>query len=180
MGIGKTLDTGRLGNTRWDDLSVSAATTKIGANAKPDFDFTNIGLLFPQNDVAEKIYMTFQMSHKKKLGTAVHLHVHFIQTGAAIPIFGALVRFYNNGALAPAFSSEILTEGTTKFDWASGSLLNITDFPDIEAPAGEYISANLDVILYRKDNAVTGDVLVKYIDLHYEIDSDGSAEEYQK
>lgn len=180
MPIGTVLDSGKLGNTRWDDLSISATATKQGANTKPDFDYTNIGLLFPQNDVAEKVYMTFQMSHKKKLGTAVHLHVHFIQTGAAIPIFGALVRFYNNGALAPAFSSEILTDGTTKFAWASGSLLNITDFANIEAPADEDVSSNLDVILYRKDNAVTGDVLVKYIDLHYEIDSDGSAEEYQK
>jgi hypothetical protein len=180
MPIGTVLDSGKLGNTRWDDLSISATATKQGANTKPDFDYTNIGLLFPQNDVAEKVYMTFQMSHKKKLGTAIHLHVHFIQTGAAIPIFGALVRFYNNNGLEVAYSSEILTTGETAFPWVSGRLLNITGFAEIAAPENESLSANFDVILYRKDNAVTGDVLVKYIDLHYEIDSDGSAEEYQK
>lgn len=180
MPIGEVPDFGKLGNTRWDDLSVSATSTKIGANSKPDFDFTNIGLLFPQNDTGEKVYLTFQMSHKKKLGTAIRLHVHFIQTSAAIPIFGAQVRFYNNGGLEPSFGAEILTDGTAHFEWASGRLLNITGFASIAAPASEFLSSNLDVILYRKDNAVTGDVLVKYIDMHYEIDSDGSAEEYSK
>lgn len=180
VGIRNNYDSGKLNNSRWDDLSVSAATTKIGANSLPHFDFTNLGLLFPQNDTNEKIYQTFQMSHKKKLGTGISLHVHFIQTGAATPIFGAIYRFYNNGGLAPAYSSEILTIGTTKFAWVSGSLLNITDFPEILAPSSESLSSNLDVILYRKDNAVTGDVLVKYIDLHYQIDSDGSSSEYIK
>lgn len=180
MPIGTFLDSGRLGNTRWDDLSVAATATKLGANAKPDFDFTNIGLLFPQNDTAERVYLTFQMSHKKKLGTSVKLHVHFIQTGATKPTFGALVRFYNNGGLVPAYGSEIVTSATMPFTWASGSLLNIASFPDIAAPTSEGLSSNLDIILYRTDNAVTGDVLVKYIDLHYEIDSDGSSEQFIK
>ena len=180
MPIGTTLDSGKLGNTRWDDLSVPATTTKIGSNAKPDFDFTNVGLLFPQNDITEKVYLTFQMSHKKKLETPVYLHVHFIQTSANKPTFGATVRFYNNGGQVPAFGSEILTSATMPYTWASGSMMNIAVFPVILPPSGEELSSNLDVILYRKDNVVTGDVLVKYIDLHYEIDSDGSAEEYAK
>ena len=119
------------------------------------------------------------MSHKKKLGTAIKLHLHIVSTGAAIPVFGALVRFYNNGGQVPAFSAEIETQGLAT-PWVSGSMLNICYFADIAAPANESVSANLDVILYRKDNAVTGDVLVKYIDLHYEIDSDGSQEEFVK
>jgi hypothetical protein len=180
MPIGKTLDIGRIGKTRWDDLSVPATATKLGANLKPDFDFTNVGLLFPQNDTAERVYLTFQMSHKKKLGTAIKLHVHFIQTGALKPTFGALVRFYNNGSLVPAYGTEILTSATLLYTWASGSLLNVAMFPDIAAPANEGLSANIDIILYRTDNVVTGDVLVKYIDVHYEIDSDGSSSERSK
>lgn len=180
MPIGDVLDEGRLKNTRWDDLSISAASTKIGSNLKPDYDYTNLGLLFPQNDTSEKIYLTYQMSHKKKLNSNIRLHVHFIQTSSAIPVFGAIIRFYNNGSLVPSFSSEIETLPTVPFSWASGNLLNIAKFPEIAPPDNEGLSANLDVVLYRKDNAVTGDVLVKYIDLHYEIDTDGSNEEYIK
>lgn len=177
--IGGLLDSGQIGNTRWDDLSVPATSTRIGANSKPDFDFTNIGLLFPQNDTAEKVYLTFQMSHKKRLGTPIKLHLHIVSTSATMPVFGALVRFYNNGSLVPAFSAELETQGLA-MPWVSGSILNICYFADIAAPANESVSANLDVILYRKDNAVTGDVLVKYIDMHYEIDSDGSREPFTK
>lgn len=177
-------DTGSLGSSRWDDLSVPATQAKKGSNDKPDFDYTDLGLLFPQNDTSEKVYLTFQMSHKKKFGTAIKLHLHYIQTGANKPVFSAEVRFYNNGALVPAFSATINTSDVGGnqgvFTYTSGSLLQIASFPEIAAPANEGVSANLDVILYRNDNVVTGDVLVKYIDLHYEIDSDGSREVYAK
>jgi len=179
MPFGYKYDTGKIAPVRWDDLSVGATATKIGANNKPDFDYTNIGLLFPQNDPLEKVYMTFQMSHKKKLGTPIRLHVHFVQTSAAKPVFRADIRFYNNGGQVVSFAS-IDTNGSTAFPWTTGSLLNIIMFPDVAAPAGETLSANFDVILYRTDNAVAGDVLVKYVDAHYQIDTDGSQTEYVK
>jgi hypothetical protein len=184
MPIGRLFDLGQIGNTQWDDLSVSAALVKQGANTKPDFDYTNLGLLFPQNDSGEKAHLTIQMPHRKKLGTAVYLHVHYIQAGAAKPNFRADCCFYNNGAAVPSFAAAINTgdAGGSKgvFTYASGSILQIAQFPLIAAPANEGLSANLDVILYRTDNDVAGDVLVKYIDIHYEIDSYGSREEYVK
>jgi hypothetical protein len=184
MPIGQTLDKGRIGNTRWDDLSVAAALAKQGDNLKPDFDYTNLGLLFPKNDTSEKAYLTFQMSHKKKLGTEVRLHFHFVQTGSAKAVFRCIYRFYNNGGLVPAFSSPIATNETGgsqgSYPWVSGSLLNVASFPVIVAPTDEGLSSNLDVVLYRDDNVVTGDVLVKFIDAHYEIDTDGSQEEFVK
>lgn len=180
MPVGIELDSGRIAKSRWDDLSVSASSTKIGSNLRPDFDYVNLGLLFPQNDTSEKVYLTFQMSHKKKLDTAIRLHIHFIQSSSVIPVFGCIYRYYNNGSTEPSFSAEIETTGILPFTWESGRLLNIIKFPEIQALENEALSANLDVILYRKDNVVTGDVLVKYIDLHYEIDTDGSFGEYIK
>lgn len=179
MGIGNTLDIGKIGNTRWDDLSVPATTVMVGANAKPDFDYVNIGRLFPQNDATEKVYATFQMSHKKKLGTSIRLHIHFIQTSALVPVFRAETRFYNNGSLETSFANSDTT-GTLLFPYVSGRLLQVLSFPVIEPPESEGLSANLDMILYRTDNVVTGDVLVKYFDIHYQIDSDGSQEERVK
>ena len=39
---------------QWDDFRFPATSSKLGANDKPDFDFTELGFLFPQNDTAEK------------------------------------------------------------------------------------------------------------------------------
>lgn len=168
--------------TQWTDKSFSATTTRIGALSKPDFDYTNLGLLFPQNDATERIYILDQMLHQKKLGTAINLHVHFIQTSALVPKFVAQYRFYNNGAVVPGFTTiETSTGGGVVFTYpGSGSILQIIDFPDIPAPASEAVSANLELILYRDDNVVTGDVLVKFIDYHFQIDAAGSRQEYIK
>lgn len=183
MPIGQSLDIGKIGNTQFDDLSFSSTLVKIGANTKPDFDYTNIGLLFPQNDASEKAYATYQMSHRKKLGTSIRLHIHYVQSSALKPIFRVEYRFYNNGELVPSFSTLNTNDpggNTGILTYISGSILQIGMFPLITAPANEGLSSNLDIILYRNDNIVTGDVLVKYIDLHFEIDAYGSREEYIK
>lgn len=183
MPIGEDFDKGKILRLRWDDISVSATQTKVGSNLKPDFDFTNLGLLFPQNDTSEKIYSVFQMSHRKKLGSSIQFHIHYIQSSANKPIFTIQYRFYNNGSLVPSYSTLNTSDvggNQGVFSYTSGSMLQIAKFPEITAPANETVSANLDIILYRNDNTVIGDVLVKYIDLHYQIDSDGSRSEYSK
>jgi hypothetical protein len=38
----------------------------------------------------------------------------------------------------------------------------------------------LDIKLYRDDNVVTGDVLLKEFDIHYQIDGLGSVQEFVK
>lgn len=171
-----------LSPTQWTDKSFSGTSTKLGALSKPDFDYTNLGLLFPQNDPSEKVYITDQMLHGKKLGTAIHLHIHFIQTSALIPKFVVQYRFYNNGGAVPVFTTIDTStgEGLVFTYPGSGSILQIIGFQDIAAPASETASANLDLIVWRDDNVVTGDVLVKFIDYHYEMDSAGSRQEYIK
>ena len=47
--------------TTWDDFSVPLTRDKQGQSSKPDYDFTNLGLLFPQNDTAEIVYLVMQM-----------------------------------------------------------------------------------------------------------------------
>ena len=174
------LDSGSLAAARWTDKSVSATQTKRGALDKPDFDFTELGLLFPQNDPSEKVYILDQMLHEKKFGTPIDLHIHYIQTGVLIPTFKAEYRYYNNGDIVPSWTT-IATLGVGVLTYpGAGNMLQIIEFPDIPAPANENVSANVDLIIYRDDNVVTGDVLVKYIDFHYQKDSDGSRQEYVK
>lgn len=181
MSIGKNLDYGELKRTRWNDASFPATLVKIGANTKPDFDYTDIGLLFPQNDTSEKVYINSQMQHSKKLDTGIDLHVHYIQTSADVPVFTCEFRYYNNGDDPGSFTTiNTSDEGGTGalFDYVSGSILQVAEFPLIAAPTDESVSACLDLIIYRNDNVVTGDVLVKYIDYHFEVSRAGSESEW--
>jgi len=41
-------------------------------------------------------------------------------------------------------------------------------------------STIIDFKIYRDDNVVTGDVLLKEFDIHYQIDAHGSRQEYIK
>jgi len=167
---------------RYDDFLMPATTTRRGALSKPDFDYTELGLLFPQNDDSEKTYSVVQMSHAKKMDTALRPHIHYIQDEAEIPVFKLDYRFYNNGATVPGSWTTISTaDGSgAAFAYTSGSIMQILTFPTIAAPTGETVSANIDVIFYRDDNVVSGDVLLKYLDFHYEINDAGSRQEYVK
>jgi hypothetical protein len=166
----------------WDDFSVPLTRDKQGANSKPDYDFTNCGLLFPNDDATEIVYLTFQMSHSKKLDTDIHLHVHYVQDEAGTPVFKIDYRWYNNGVAVPAGWTTISTgDGSGPvFSYDSGAILQILPFPTISPPSNEAVSSNLDVRFYRDDAAVAGDVLAKYIDFHYVKDQLGSDDEYEK
>lgn len=48
-------------NARWDDLRFPFTPDKQVANTKPDFDYTNLGLLFPRNDATEQSNMIVQL-----------------------------------------------------------------------------------------------------------------------
>ena len=168
--------------TVWDDFSVPLTRDKQGQSDKPDYDFTNLGLLFPQNDDTEIVYLVLQMSHAKKLDSDIYLHLHYIQTSATQPTFKVDYKFYNNGATVPESWTTVSTADGSKglFTYTSGSLLQIASFPAISPPENESVSANLDVKFYRDDNDLSGDCLTKYLDFHYEIDSFGSASELAK
>ena len=162
----------------FEDVRVSAAASRLGILSKPDFDYTNIGLLFPQDDATEKIYITDQLSHGWKSGSSIYPHIHYIQDEAEVPTFKLDYRFYDNGDTVPDFTT-ITTTGVPIYTYTSGAILQIIVFPVVELP--EYgTSAFYDMILYRDDDVVTGDVLVKGFDFHTLFNSIGSYTQYEK
>ncbi|MHA2246912.1 MAG: hypothetical protein ACXADY_18350 [Candidatus Hodarchaeales archaeon] len=169
--------------TMFDDMEASLTPDKQGSNSKPDYDFTNLGLLFPQNDTDEKVHLIIQFRHKKKLDTPVYPHIHYIQGQTGTPVFEYAYRWYSNGQHMPS----VWQTGTTVdgnrgiFTWTSGSMLQIASFPAVTPPMeDEGVSSNFEMILWRNDNEISGDVLAKYIDVHYEIDTVGSDGQYTK
>lgn len=175
------LDFGSLSEIRWTDKSFPLGRDRQGVALKPDFDFIELGLLFPQNITTEEIYILDQMWHTKKLGTPLRLHVHFVQTSEIIPNFVCEYRYYNNGDTIPSWTSIKTDDGAGPvFPYTSGSIVQLIQFPEIPPPIGEKISAILDMKIWRDDDRVLGDVLSKYVDYHFQVDSSGSREEFIK
>ena len=166
----------------WDDMSVPGTVAIQGQSSKPDYDYTNLGLLFPQNSATEIANFIIQFSHSKLLESAIYPHVHYIQDEATSPIFKIDYKWYNNGAAVPASWTTLSTaDGAgAVFTYSSGSILQILPFPAITGLSGEGVSSNLEVKLYRDDNVVSGDVLMKYFDVHYLKDASGSKQAYTK
>jgi hypothetical protein len=165
--------------TVWDDLRFPATRIRQGATLKPDFDTTNIGLLFPQNDATEIAYIIAQMPHSWKLGSTIYPHIHWVQDGATVPTFKMDYRWYNNGA-DPTGSFTTVTFDTELYSYTSGSILQITYIDGGISGSGKTLSSLLDIKLYREDNDYVGDALMKEMDIHFEMDTVGSREETAK
>jgi len=166
----------------WDDERTPATLGRQGALSKPDFDYTNLGLLMPQDDPAEILYVTNQLPHSTKDGDiTVHPHIHYLQDEAEIPVFKIDYRFYNNGTTPPSFTTGLSTadgDGLV-FTYTAGTILQIIPFPDI-ALTDVNPSMWYDIKVYRDDDVVTGDVVLKGFDFHRPIDTLGSESEYTK
>lgn len=156
----------------WDDIRVPVEQTKLGALNKPDYDYTNNGLLFPQNDATEIIYLLVELPHSYKLGTNINPHLHIVQTSADVPVFKMKYRWYKLGDAVPTFTT--ITTNSLQVTYTSGSIHQKINFPSIDGTSVTSLSSILDVQIYREDNVVAGDVLVKGFDLHYQIDTIGS------
>lgn len=166
-------------NAVWDDLKFPATRVRQGATAKPDFDITELGLLMPQNNPSEIAYIIGQFPHERKNGSSIRPHIHWVQDQVGTPIFKMDYRWYKNGDPVPTVWTTLSTNGPV-FPYTSGSIMQISAFPEIDGTLIDSVSSILDVRIYRDDNVVTGDVLLKEFDIHYQIDQDGSRTEFTK
>ena len=163
----------------WDDLVMPLVSTMRGATAKPDYDYTNMGMLFPQNNKGEVVYITVQMPHCWKEGTTVYPHLHFRRTASTIPAFYISYSWTNIGDTIAAFSAATLLDTFTPA-YSAGSIHQIAYLDGGIKGTNKTISSILNIKLYRNDNTVTGDVLAYQFDIHYLKDSNGSRQEYVK
>ena len=163
----------------WEDLRFPATRIRQGATQKPDFDTTNIGLLFPQNDDAEIAYIIAQIPHAYKYETDLHCHIHWVQAQATFPTFKIDYRWYENNG-DPTGSFTTLSVNTGEFTYSSGSICQMSSFTAISGTGKNSVSSILDIKFYRDDNDVASDILVKEFDIHYQLDQPGSDQEFIK
>jgi len=163
----------------WDDMKFPFTRDKQGQAAKPDFDFAEHGLLFPQNDDTEIVHIIDQMKHQWLLESNIRPHIHYVQDEADIPVFKLDYRWYRNGD-DPTIAYTTIAQSGMVFPYTAGSILQIAEFPEISGAGIDTLSSFIDFKFYRDDNVVAGDILVKEFDIHIQIDSNGSRDEYVK
>ena len=185
-----TLDGLRLSDTSYDDLKFPVASVKLDSAAtRYSYDTTDLGIQFDADarHVEEQLNFIVQFPHAWKEGTSVHPHIHWIQTTADHPNWLISYRVYNNDEAPGSWTFATATTGV--FTWSSGSLAQISSFPAITM-TGKTLSCIMDVKLWRDVANGSGEftgaesspvaVLLKEFDIHYEIDSFGSNEEFVK
>jgi hypothetical protein len=162
----------------FDDLVFEMTPGRLGALTKPDWDATNIGFLFPENDATEIVYIVAQIPHKYRLGTVIYPHVHCQQASNQQAVMKMDYKWFNIGDAIPV-GWTTYTMGTYAVTYSSGTIHQVLKGTGI-AGTGMGMSSLMVIKLYRDDNVYTGDLLVQQFDIHVEADMPGSREEYSK
>lgn len=171
----------------WDDLRFPAsAVNPPGQASDPDFDTVNGGWLFASNGT-ELVFLMAQMPHQWVEGTAIYPHVHWQKTTSA----GGDVLWRLEYKMAPigevmdssftALDVSTVVDGTPDLDTANQHL--ISAFASIDM-TGRDLSDMLVMKFSRigsdGDDTYGADARMLEFDIHFEIDSLGSAEEFSQ
>ena len=179
----------RLTDTSWDDLKFPATALRLDVAAtRYSFDSTELGIRFDTNAryTEEQLSMIAQMPHHWKEGSTLKPHFHWIQEQAEFPNVLFAYRAYNNGDTPGAYT--FVEPDNHVFTYVAADICQISGFPDIDM-TGMTLSSIIDMKFWV-DTANTSTLitsgsqalgmLLKEIDIHYEIDSLGSNQEFVK
>ncbi|GGK42956.1 hypothetical protein GCM10007963_08760 [Lutibacter litoralis] len=178
--------------TRWEDLKVPVNTIKIKGtvdDAKWDDFIGNTALLWFEGGKSQDAVFTVQMPHGWKEGTAIYPHVHWT-TGRAGSSTGPednRVEWnleYTWAKVGEAFSATSTNTGSVVAAPNTGTIAVkehvITPLGPISGN-GKNLSSMLICRLYRSStDTFGGDAGLLEVDFHYQVDSDGSNQEYSK
>jgi hypothetical protein len=181
--------------TRWEDLKVPVNSVKIKNTtdaATWDGFIGDTALLWFQNGKSQDVVFTVQMPHAWKQGTAIMPHVHWttgrngagLAPGTTRVTWGLEYYWANAGDKFPT-TINIITGNTAPTDTDGTIDLRehvITPLgTDGIGASGKTLSSMLVCRLYRSaSDTYSGDAGLLEIDFHYQVDSDGSNQEYTK
>lgn len=186
------------GTATWfDDIRIEPTVRSTGVKAPTYTQWTPSGgsasgLYFYLFDNAisaseKEVNFKLQMPHGKKLGSVIHLHVHWMPTSTGSA--GDKVRWgleytkANPNAVFSAPGSFIYATDPANppSTTPTQDTHYITEFADIDM-TGDALSTILPCRLFRNsshaDDTFAGDVMLLYIDAHVEFERMGSNDEY--
>ena len=177
----------------WDETTNSFVGSNIFTVAgRVDYNFTELTLDFNTNAryPEEPVAIVTQLGHAREADSDIRPHVHWMQNSDNNPNILIQYRMYNNGAVPPAWILKALTASDNFFPYVAGGQ-QVTQFnlPDGHG-VGLGLSFTVDMKIYR-DSANTSGLFAgadtyagvwsaKYYDIHYQIDMNGSRDEYVK
>ena len=169
----------------FDDFSFPATAGKLGVLDKPDYDYDENGLLFPQGDATEIVCFGRISSHRYLVHPDAYWfpHLHRWMASADLPVYEYRYRIVPFAGAVVAFSDWIATTGAVETEYTSGTIHQIMHFPAINAYSAGHTSpaCAVDVQLRRNDDVLTGDDLVKSLDFHVPLDAPlGSGQQFLK
>jgi len=140
-------------------------------------------------NLSDYAYDNFQMSHKWKMGSTIYPHIHWIQTQNNTPNWLFQYRWQTNGLAKTTVWTNLICK-TNAFPYTSGSLNQISYSAGIIPPVGANLS---DIIQFRilrdttnastrftGSDTYTATAGITSSDIHIEIDTIGSKQEYIK
>ena len=166
--------------TAYDDLLMPLVQGKQGALDKPAWDATNLGYLFPNGDATQILFLNCQFPHRWLLGSRVYPHVHWHQAANQVPVFKIDYKWIEIGEAVPANWSTYTMGTAVKTYPGSGTIHQLNAGAAGIDGTGFGLSSIMQIKLYRDDTVYTGNALATSFDIHIEIDSFGSNEEYIK
>ena len=182
---------GLFGDDRWEDLRFPFTGNRIDiSSGRIDYDYEECTVDFATNARYddEPVCFIIQMPHAWSEGTAVRPHLHWLQEEDDDPNWLLRYRTIANGG-APGSWTNTDPSTLRTYTYSSGTLLQITKFPEISM-TGLKISDFIDCILFRDQSNSSGEfsssdtysvaAKAKEFDIHYQVDSDGSSQEYVK
>lgn len=170
--------------TVWDDMQNSLIGRRLASTAgKVDYNYSEVAIDFSAGGVITNIndcvVFPLQMSHSKKLGTDIKLHLHFEQTDLLTRTFDLAYRIQKQGAAkTTAWTTISLNTTEGAFQYVSGTLNQIAGFPSI--PVNDTGVSDIVQCKMTRTDSQTGIVSITFADAHFERDSFGSAGEYSK
>lgn len=177
--------------TVWrDELNQLIGQKLESPNSRIAYDLLEGTVDFADNcDLTDYILTNIQINHDWKFGSDICPHLHWFQSSSNMPNWIIQYRWQSNGkAKVTSWTNNIWNENA--FTYTSGTILQITEFSHITPPEGYGISDILQVRILRDTNndselftgldPLTGDAIALSFDIHLEIDTDGSRQEYVK
>lgn len=172
-----------------DELGDVLALQQTGTGVSFNTTENTVDFITTSN-LSDYIYCNIQMNHDRVLDTIVYPHIHFFQANNNVPNFLLQYRFQANGqAKTTAWTN--LACNIAALTYTSGTLNQIArTSAGINAPTGDNVSSILQLRIIR-DNAntsgafagadpYTGIVGIMSVDVHKQIDTLGSRQQYIK
>jgi len=177
----------KLSNTVWNDMIMDLFGRRLSSTSgKVAYDYDENVIKFDSGgsitNSADRVGGNQEINHEYKSGNIIlKPHIHWFQDAATKFVITMRYRVQINGqAKTTEWTTTTLVANDGDDIWeypGSGTLNQITSFPNISVNVG--VSDTIQIQMTRTDN-LGGDMSIYFFDLHGEIDSLGSAKEYQK